>query len=109
MQSGWVSSSPLEQCRIPSHRKVRFKHFPSKHVYSSNAQLAVQLNSSVLSIQSGVPSHTRLESIHWHVLIQENDDVHVHNAQFNSSDPSLQSLCVSHRCSIGKQSKLSRH
>lgn len=64
MQSGYVSSSPFEQCRIPSHRKVLLKHFPSKHVYSSFPQFAVQLYSSVPSIQSDIPSHTRRESIH---------------------------------------------
>ncbi len=64
IQSGYVSSSPFEQCRIPSHKRVLSRHFPSKHVYSSFAQLAAQLYSSVPSIQSSIPSQTRRESIH---------------------------------------------
>jgi len=64
IQSGCVSSSPFEQCRIPSHKKFLFKHFPFKHVYSSFSQFAVQFNSSVPSIQSNNPSQTRRESIH---------------------------------------------
>lgn len=88
-QSGCVSSSPFLQLAMPSQSCVLLMHPPPRQEYSLVEH--VQFNSSVWSMQSGTPSHTRVVFKHWQVDWQENLSGHM-QTQPRSSEPSAQSL-----------------